>query len=124
MPSPCSCTRSGTNVGIVANGERVNRIYVERNVAATEAQFGISDWDPDGDGWASYARTDGASAFGTIVDVIATDLNGDHVPEPVVRIQHPSKGCRTLRPNRTSPTTHGESRRMVIAQTVSGTCQG
>ncbi len=46
-------------VGDVAKGKLVSRVYVERNLNASEAQIGVSDYDPDGDGWALVGRTNG-----------------------------------------------------------------
>jgi hypothetical protein len=42
--------------GEPALGHLATRVYVERNVAAAEAQLGISDHDPDRDGWAVVGR--------------------------------------------------------------------
>jgi hypothetical protein len=39
-------------------GGVLNRIYIERNVTAAEAVLGITDYDADGDGWATLGVTD------------------------------------------------------------------
>ena len=46
------------------------RLILERAVVAAEAQLGISDWDPDRDGLARVARTNGRGQYGEHVALV------------------------------------------------------
>lgn len=61
--------------GIMANGESADSVYIERNIAASEAILGISDYDSDADGWAVIAETD-SNTDGVYADLVLVDING------------------------------------------------
>jgi hypothetical protein len=101
------------------------RIYVYRSVAAAEAQLGVSDWNPDGGTEVLYARTNGAGEFGTNEYLTSEDRDGDGVAElPVLWAEHGRKGCQRLEPNRTDTVGVGQTRRMVVVDTLGGACPG
>jgi hypothetical protein len=89
---------------------------VERNTTAAEAQIGLSDYDPDSDGWALVGRTNGAGDNGTYF-AIAT-ISG----QPNVWVTHPSKGCITIKPNSITVVKNGETRFVSITATSPGAC--
>jgi GDSL-like Lipase/Acylhydrolase family len=66
---PLYRARTG-NVGL---GELASRVYVERNRHAAEAQLGVSDFDPDRDGWALVGRTNGET-WATVSPVFVEPL--------------------------------------------------
>ncbi len=59
--------------GNAAAGELASRVFVERNRNAAEAQLGVSDYDPDGDGWALVGRTNG-QIWATVSSVFSEPL--------------------------------------------------
>ena len=81
-------------------------------VVAAEAQLGISDFDPDNDGWSHPARTNGAGQAGP---VIAYDFELD---PPVVAIDH-HQGCKTPQPARTDTVRAGQTRLFTTSTTQS-----
>ncbi len=93
------------------------RLYLFRSTAAAEAQLGVSDWDPDGDGRALFGRTNGAGEYGTLVDF---GVRPDGTPE--VFVEHRRKGCQVLVPNRTDTVGKGQTRRLVVEEVVGGQC--
>ena len=102
--------------GDPARTELAARVYVERNITASEAQIGVSDYDPDGDGWALVGRTNGAGDNGTYVSLT---MNG---PVPSVKLNHPSKGCVTITPGTLDLVARGQTRLVTITSTAPGTC--
>ena len=84
-------------------------------VVAAEAQLGISDLDPDDDGWSHVARTNGAGQVGPIV---AFDFDLD---PPVLAIDH-HPGCKTLQPARTDTVRAGQTR-LFITRTTQSLCE-
>jgi hypothetical protein len=102
--------------GDPAKGELAARVYVERNLHASEAQIGISDFDPDGDGWALVGRTNGAGDNGQYVSIT---MNGT---TPIAKVQHPSKGCITVSPISIELVKRGQTRFVTITSQSPGTC--
>jgi hypothetical protein len=102
--------------GNPAAGELGARLYIERNRNAAEAQIGISDYDPDNDGWAMVGRTNGAGDNGTYFSIAM------NAAQPNVRITHPSKGCITVTPNSLTVVRTGETRLVTITATTPGAC--
>ena len=95
------------------------RLHLERSTVAAEAQLGVSDWDPDGDGWSDYARTNGSSGYG-VLDRIHAGPQG----EVSVWVEHNKKGCQVLVPRRTDTVGKGQTRRLVVSHVLGGTCPG
>jgi hypothetical protein len=102
--------------GDPTKGELAARVYVERNLHASEAQIGVSDFDPDGDGWALMGRTNGAGDNGEYVSIA---MNGT---TPLVKIQHPTKGCITVSPISIELVKRGQTRFVTITSQTPGTC--
>jgi hypothetical protein len=102
--------------GDPAKGELAARVYVERGLHASEAQIGVSDYDPDGDGWALIGRTNGAGDNGQYVSIA---MNGT---TPVVKIQHSSKGCIAISPISIELVKRGQTRFVTITSQSPGTC--
>lgn len=64
--------------GNTANGEDGDSVYIERNIAASEAILGISDYDANNDGWAVIAITD-AGSDGLFEDLALVDPDDNSV---------------------------------------------
>ena len=95
------------------------RLYLDRVTVAAEAQLGVSDWDPDQDGFAQFSRTNGSGQYGTFIDlVVAPDGT------PTVRVEHVRKGCQVLRPSRSAslPVAIGASSYLNVIQILGGSC--
>ena len=71
------------------------RIYLDRSFHAAEAQLGVSDWDPDGDGFSDYAQTNGGGTYGKVIDLAVDDVG-----VPTLRVERANR-CLVLRPDRT-----------------------
>jgi hypothetical protein len=76
--------------GDTSKGEVAARVYIERNVVSAEAQIGVSDYDPDKDGWALVGRSNGFTDDGIIHNYDST------ITGITVRVAHPTQGCKTL----------------------------
>lgn len=94
------------------------RVYVERNVVASEARGGVSDYDDDGDGWAVIGRTNGSQEDGRLVEFTVNATTG--VPE--VRVQNDQRGCVTLVPASLEAVRGGGARLMNTIAVVPGAC--
>jgi hypothetical protein len=87
-----------------ARGETVPRWYLERSVVAAEAQLGRSDHDPDGDGWALVARSNGEGEYGAIRSL---HVVGDM---PRIVIDHRRTGCLVFEPPTLQTVASGQTR--------------
>ena len=96
-----------------------SQLFLDRSTAAAEAQLGVSDWDPDGDGQALFAQTTNARQYGRFVD-LTVDAHGG----ATVRVEHPTRGCQVLKPNLapTTPVAAGQNRRFKIIQRTQRAC--
>ncbi|MEO1059493.1 MAG: hypothetical protein AAFY28_21515, partial [Actinomycetota bacterium] len=94
-----------------------SRLYLYRNTTAAEAQLGVSDWDPDIDGLALYARTNGSGEYGALQEI------SNDPTAPRVSVIHGNKGCKILEPNRTDTVAKGQTRRLIVTEVPGGdTC--
>lgn len=66
--------------GIAANGEDPAAIYIERNTTAAEAILGLSDYDPNADGWSLIGVTSG-SDNGVVDHLVLLDGSGSTISE-------------------------------------------
>ena len=92
--------------GDVARGEVVSRIFVERSVVEATAQLGISDLDPDGDGWSLVGRTNGDGDNGPLARFFMVGS------VPHVTTRHAQKGCLELVPRSLGRVSSGQTRLM------------
>jgi hypothetical protein len=99
--------------GDPTRGELVDRIYVERNVAAA----GLGDLDPDGDGWALVGRTNGAGDNGKLARFWMANNS------PQVSTRHPAKGCLTLTPTSLAKVSAGQTRLMTEVAQNTANCR-
>ena len=90
--------------GDTARGENTGRVYFERNLAASEATIGISDYDPDVDGWALVGRSNGASDDGLVGTLT---MNG---PAPTVQVAKANGTCLKLTPTSLALVARGQTR--------------
>jgi hypothetical protein len=89
---------------------------MERSVVAAEAQLGISDFDPDGDGWALVARTNGFTDDGPVFSFDSS------VTGVVVKVNHPSQGCKTIVLSSLGLVRRGDTRLATVSSTTAGPC--
>jgi hypothetical protein len=90
--------------GDVARGEVAARVYFERNLTASEATIGLSDFDPDSDGWALVGRTNGASDDGIAGPVT---MNG---VTPSATVTKANGTCLRITPVSLSVVARGQTR--------------
>lgn len=90
--------------GDTGRGELVGRVYFERNLAASEATIGVSDYDPDADGWALVGRSNGASDDGIVGQMT---MNGS---APFVTVTKSNGTCLKLTPTSLSLVARGQTR--------------
>jgi hypothetical protein len=103
--------------GDTARGELVARIYLERNVALAGSQLGFTDYDPDGDGWALVARTNGDGDNGPLAKFWL--VSGS----PRVSTRHPQKGCLELTPQSLGEVRKGQTRFMTEVAQNTANCR-
>lgn len=103
--------------GDTARGELVARIYLERNVALAASQLSVNDYDPDADGWALVARTNGDGDNGPVARFWL--VSGS----PRVTTRHPQKGCLELSPQTLGEVRKGQTRFMTEVAQNTANCR-
>ena len=101
--------------GDASRGEVANRVYLERNRVAAEAQLGITDYDPDDDGWSNLSRSNGTGTDGQVKSLVI------YQGIPHTLVLHPAKGCIALRPNGLNFVRQGETRIAIQTNVPTGT---
>lgn len=104
--------------GELARNEPASRLIIERNVTLAAQELGVSDWDPDNDGWAVVGRSGGAGESGDLANFrIAPD------GVPIVSTRHPNKGCVDLVPPNLEPVAKGQTRLLTTVAEDTRTCR-
>jgi hypothetical protein len=112
--------------GNTANGESASKVFVERNVQIAEELFGITDADPDGDGWSIVGEGDG-TIYGQVGQEELED-NGLTIEVldrfvPYVSVRHPEKGCVRVTPEDLSEVASGTPKGLQILAEDTDTCR-
>ncbi|MBL8158863.1 SGNH/GDSL hydrolase family protein [Candidatus Saccharibacteria bacterium] len=79
--------------GSASVGESNEKIYIERNIVAAEAQLGISDDDENGDGWALLGSSDTTAQEGIFNKLVIIN------DAPVALYKDASDICKALQPD-------------------------
>src|SRR5690606_11859608 len=116
--------------GNTMQSEDPDKIYIERNTAASEAILGITDYDPNSDGWATIAISD-TPYNGTYDNLVLVDPDDNSVLStdgtftstmlelpredqrsilPVALISQPGPSCIAIKPSSLDFVAVGESR--------------
>ena len=124
--------------GDTNKGESVDKVYIERNIVASEAILGISDYDHDNDGWSivaissntdhegvfanDYLYYSSASALISQTRLMSLSSSDQKTVVPLASLQHSLNGCTGIRPLSSlalsAPVKQGESRGTEALQTL------